>query len=246
MNIFTTTTIAVLGCCLILYASLNITRALFKPYKISYSFDSFLAPATRDRLKTIIIKELTTSSAPDLLLHIQLAIPAITTVCIYRRRPWHTHVQLKAAYPIVTVNEHLALTNKGTIAPCYLFIEQSMKGLPRITINEQTLLKYKTDATELYNFIDTLPIKLKEDYDIIWHDKTHIVLVNKSQSHHLVCTSHTHFDTKLQHALNNIDHVIQQRLAAKKKKRIWQTDVRFNGFMVLSSTLGEKYENSIA
>jgi hypothetical protein len=144
--------------------------------------------------------------------------------------------------PLVILNDTLVLTNDGAIMNLSLFNKDILQNLMRITMHKHALENTKLSfAQDLLAFVTQLPDSIRSHYTISWQDRTAITLYKKTTkpTYHILCDAATKFSNKLLQSLKNIETVIQQR-ALKKKSIAWQTDIRFNSFIVLSSTLGEK------
>jgi hypothetical protein len=221
-----------LSSCLIILFSNQIRKTLSLPYQLSYDFSSYVHPATKQLITTLLTPTLVSCcNAQQLLEKVQQQVPTITAIHIYKQRPWHLHIKILSPSPLLALNNEFILTGTHLVHRAF-FTENSLEGLPLLNVDEQVLW-LTGEAQRLYTFFTSLPSTIRENYTISWHNKTMIILHKKSPGTSILCNYTTHFTQKLQQALGHLDTLISQR---SKKKKKWYADIRFNGFIVVSPT----------
>ena len=234
-------------CCIIILISNNVRRTLETPTTISHSIDPLLSPAACTTLHALLTPTvIATTKASDLLEKLRIAVPA-QTLTINRQRPGHAHIQIKASEPLFNIHNEFVVTKDGNIAHHTLFTQQSIEGIPLVKIDNTAVLNKKSEIHELHTFMSHLPSTLQAEYNVLWHDKTNIMLTQKKIPYHqILCHAKTFFVPKLQQRVKKMAQLLEKRNYENRNKKIWQIDVRFTSLIVLSPTLGEKYENNIA
>lgn len=242
MSVMRVVSIAMLSCIIFTVMVYRVNRIVYNPHTISYVGDALLSSSARSQLKSLLTcKLISTTNARDLLARIKTVMPAITALSIHRQRPGHAHVNLKTALPVLALNDKFVLTHNGSIVNENIFNEQILQGITRINVSDYALKTQASSAAhDISTFVTHLPDSIRSHYDISWQDRTTITLAKKTgPAYRILCDATTRFSNKLLQALKNIETIIQQR-TMRKKSIVWQTDIRFNSFIVLSSTLGEK------
>lgn len=226
--------------CLLFFALYRFASQLFIPKTISFSFDHQFSDATKKQCAALIKKELPPLYAATLKNNLKPIIPALKSLTLRFSPAYSMHVKVYAQQPLITINNKYVLATDGTLIDQKHFEAQVLERLPALNAHPDFEIS-TTPETEMADFVSALPRFIFEQYTIIWHNKTYILLEDKRDDFTILALHTTRFDENLLNYIAQIKNIIEEKKAlrpAKKtqKSSTWQADVRFRDQIVLSHT----------
>ncbi len=235
-------TMSATGCFFVGLLSHHVMHVVRVPQSWSIYYDPVLSFASTSLLDPrITCVELSRHDASSLMKLLQQEVPVIQALEVCYKGCRHAHVKIEAYRPQLSINTEYVMLCNGLIARSDFFADHVRESLPAIGYpDDSTGIVCGEYCTALLSFMGRLPEGFFEQYSVIWHNKTDIVLYDKQCAQFcLRAHAETQFDDALVHAIASIKKVVQKRTTSRSSKgtlhRMWRADVRFKDYIVLSS-----------
>lgn len=231
--------IAIITCGLFCIRSFhNIRPSIASAQKVIVHIDPLLAPQTRQVIATFI-KEKSAQKIPvysDFAQIIVQRFPCIKSVEIERDASGLLYYELESAMPIISINEHLALTDDGTLLLKNSFAPHVIQSLHNVDVPSGVI------TSDLRKNISTLVNDFLMTYRVKWISDQEIHIQNKQQEpFSILCNAQTiPNQTVLEKCLAIKNELINGASIEKVKTKqlTWVADVRFKNQIIVNSGLG--------
>jgi hypothetical protein len=181
-------------------------------------------------------RDLPSLTAQSLLHIFSQQLSGLAGISLRRNGYRHMDVYVHLLEPISKVGDKYVLLKDGTITVADFYTTQAQNNLPELIL-EQPLLTTGTLQHDMVTFIENCALDFFSTYIITWINKTNILLQHKSYPYfRVVAHAHSNLQKDL---LSKLEHILDLIRKRPIKKRIWQADVRFKEFIVLSHLRGD-------
>lgn len=132
------------------------------------------------------------------------------------------------------------LTHQRIIESTAFFDPNYLARLPLIFLADP-LYSIGQPATALFSFFNQVPKSVRARYEIIWLNKTEIILKRRQEPIQIIVNHTTHFNPALHKKIEYcVDLVQAKKLSNKKRLSSWDIDMRFQNQCIISSSKGGK------
>jgi hypothetical protein len=216
------------------FLTLQKKKNLLISHKISAHFDQRFSVLFRTVINNFLEEQRKISTPSSLLAKIvKDQFPAVDSVKIFTFPDKVISISMTAQDPVVIINNTKLLTKAGDLAACNLFTVECLSTVPTVTVQEEKVAL----TASFRRFMSRYAQHLSKDYNLIWHDSTHIQLQDKQKRYVILASDQTIFSQDL---MKHCQVLEQKVKALPGKKQDWWFDVRFKNQIILSNQKGER------
>lgn len=212
-----------------------------RPAHVRYQHDARLSDEACKLIEDVVESHGTArSSFKTLLSAMQRVVPAVAH-CSWRLvYPGRVKIVSSAYTPLVLVNHRWIVMDDGTLLSADQYHELVREQLIPVTVHDHRVMHGRA-GKDLISFIRTIPLVWASRFQIIWHDKTMIELVDTSDEKIFIRFRYDRAVTPaLLEKISWLEENLRKRpsvIRAKRGER-WCIDVRMHDQIVVARTKG--------
>ncbi len=175
----------------------------------------------------------------DMFTCLRQQFPSIKSIAVDYNASKVLDITIKAAQPVLGLNDQNVLTENGCIVERHLFEKNYIASLNTVNVGDKALAE-KQLSESFQEYVRCLPVHFFDQYKVSWLSEREVWLQDKNQKKFsLLCSAEVIPNKQMMDYADHIKESLMQRGAfAQQGTRKWIADMRFANQIVVFSGKG--------